>query len=172
MIASNHLPKLFLLMGLLVACTALHAGTAANGEPIRHQPGASLSLLDSIVAANKGKVLYIDIWATWCGPCREQFPYSTKLEQAFGSNVVFIYLCIDSNEPSFKKMVRNLQRTGKDLYLNTTQSNLLKEQYAITAIPYYLMIDRSGKLVHSGFNIRPSERRTETLLKALVVQRG
>ena len=61
---------------------------------------------NKILQENKGKVIYIDCWATWCGPCKKAMPDSKKLMKKYeGTDVSFVYVCIESEEKLWKKLI-------------------------------------------------------------------
>ncbi|WP_162200409.1 TlpA family protein disulfide reductase [Kordia jejudonensis] len=107
--------------------------------------------LDSFINTNKGKVIYIDFWASWCAPCRAVMPDSKKLGDLYkNKDVVFVYISIDRNKESWKKAVaaENLETsTANFLSTNYTSATFFKE-LSIKTIPRYLLFDKNGKLVH------------------------
>lgn len=105
-------------------------------------------LLDKIISENKGKVIYIDIWATWCSPCKRQIPHSIRLHKMFHKeNVSFVYLCCRSEEETWKNVIRQHQIKGDHILLSKEQNDYLKTKFSITGIPRYLLIDKNGEIV-------------------------
>jgi thiol-disulfide isomerase/thioredoxin len=141
--------------------------TDGKGLPNIEKLSSGIAFLDSIIQNNKGKVIYIDIWATWCGPCRAEFPYANKLEDALADSVVFLYLCLDSNKNAFDNLVSKLSHKGIHGFLDENQSQLLKQKYNIDGFPDYMLIDKDGNIAYRGHSIRPSEDETESLIRAL-----
>lgn len=105
-------------------------------------------LLEKIVDENKGKVIYIDIWATWCSPCKQQIPHAQKLHKMLkNKNVAFVYLCSRSKEETWQNVIKQYQMTGNQIFLNDTQYNFLKSKFSIIGIPRYILIDSLGKII-------------------------
>jgi thiol-disulfide isomerase/thioredoxin len=124
-------------------------------------------LMGGIISNNKGKVTYVDIWATWCAPCREEFPYSKKLQQAFSDDKVsFVFICIESKENSYENTLKQLQLGGTHYFLNEEQSAELREALEIDGIPRYVLIDKNGKMVSEEY--RPSDDATKGQIEKLV----
>lgn len=105
----------------------------------------------------KGKVVYIDVWATWCGPCITEFSYLPEVKDKLKANkeVVFVYLCAQSMEEQWKVMVKKHDLKGDHLYLDDDKYALFDKAVNVTGFPTYLVITKEGKLVREGVK-RPS----------------
>ena len=96
---------------------------------------------------HKGKVIYIDFWATWCGPCRKQEPYAAKLHKEFKKdNVVFLNLCCQSKEAIWSKYIKEKDLHGVHYLLNNAEFRLFAEMYGLKGFPTYILIDQQGKV--------------------------
>lgn len=93
----------------------------------------------------KGKVIYVDLWATWCGPCMQEMPFYEKLKLQYKDNpeVVFVSLSIDSEVALWKKSVEERETDGYQWRINRAE---LKD-YNIVGIPRSLLIDKGFKIV-------------------------
>ncbi|MBT1689310.1 TlpA family protein disulfide reductase [Dawidia soli] len=140
----------------------LDRGTHIVIDPLR----SGVSFVDSVLQHNKGKVIYIDFWATWCGPCRQEFPYAKKMEEAFPDGVVFLYLCLESNKDAYRNLMQKYAHGGIHRFLDGDQSNMVRQKYDIKGLPHYMLIDKEGAFVPNS-DIRPSEDKTESVIREL-----
>ena len=114
--------------------------------------GTSLrSEIDSIVKINKGKVIYMDCWATWCGPCIAEMPNSKILIDEYKTkNVAFVFICLDSEERNWKAVLSKYSLAGQHYFLSKNQSNDFRDIFGITGVPHYILFDREGNIVKNG----------------------
>nr|WP_321450805.1 TlpA disulfide reductase family protein [uncultured Carboxylicivirga sp.] len=114
-------------------------------------------IMDSILSKNKGKVIYIDCWADYCGPCRAEMPNSKKLMSKLkDKSIAFVFVCIDSNENKWKAILDEYQLAGQHYWLTKEQSNDWKKSFNITGVPNYIIINKNGNIIESGSHLRPN----------------
>lgn len=125
-------------------------------------------------AKYKGKVIYVDFWASWCGPCRQEFPFSKKIHASLTEkqkkNIVFLYISIDDDPENWKNAVEKLQLDNGDHgFSEGGWASDVVRRYQINGIPRYMIIDKSGNIVQMDA-VRPSNPATlEILLKLIGV---
>src|SRR5690606_17781133 len=117
----------------------------------------------------KGKFVYIDVWATWCGPCKAEIPFLKEVEKIYhGKNIEFVSISIDNEKDheTWKNFVTEQQLGGIQLYAdNAWQSQFVKD-YVIDGIPRFILIDTDGNIV-SGDAPRPSDEKLIELFDEL-----
>lgn len=124
-------------------------------------------IMDSVLKSNKGKIIYIDFWATWCGPCIAEFPNSKKIMKEFeNQDVEFVYLCIDSEEELWKAKLDELEMEGQHYFLSKEQSKDIMKAYDFSGIPFYVLIDKGGVITEKGNFLVPMVAK-KSILKML-----
>ncbi len=112
--------------------------------------------LSSLIKASKGKIIYIDFWASWCSPCKAELPFSLALHKA-NPNVAFLYLSMDSNINAWKRAVTEQGLDPKRCYLiDKEKESTIAKQYKVKTIPHYLIFNKNGVIINSNAP-RPSE---------------
>jgi thiol-disulfide isomerase/thioredoxin len=114
-------------------------------------------VFEKLIEKYNGKVVYIDFWATWCGPCRQEIPYSKILSSHFdGQDVVFLYLCCQSDKKNWVNTIKSEQMTGEHYLLSSDEYNILSKTFSIRGVPTYVLIDRKGTISDKNA-FRPSD---------------
>lgn len=99
------------------------------------------------LAEFKGKLVYIDVWATWCAPCRREIPFMQKLYAEYkNKNIVFVSISVDDLIEDWKKMLHIEKPGWLQLHADRKQSSLL-EDYIISTIPRFILIDENGLII-------------------------
>ena len=125
--------------------------------------GEGTSLRDPILAKSskefynqlfdnyKGKYVYVDFWATWCGPCRSELPVSMLLQKEFrDKNIVFLYLCCASEKTSWENYIKAEQLSGEHYFITTDEQNFLSSYFEIRGYPTYAIVGPEGKLLDNN----------------------
>jgi thiol-disulfide isomerase/thioredoxin len=104
-------------------------------------------VLDSLLENYHGKVVYIDFWAPWCGPCREELVFSGAAQTYFkDEEVVFLNLCCRSTRLAWQEFIQAEQITGENYLLDVDEYNYLATRFRISGIPHYMLVDRDGRI--------------------------
>ena len=106
----------------------------------------------------KGKYVYIDVWATWCGPCRQEIPFLQEIEKKYhDKNITFISISIDKlkDQEKWKTMVKDKSLGGVQLFADNDWNSKFIKDYKINSIPRFIIIDPNGIIVKADA-ARPS----------------
>lgn len=144
----------------------------AKGQPspqftdYENHKGGTMSLEDL-----KGKYVYVDVWATWCGPCIREIPSLKQVENDFhGKNIAFVSTSIDKakDHNTWVEMVKDKQLGGIQLMADNAWQSKFVQDYAIEGIPRFILIDPEGNIV-SADAPRPSDPRLVEMFKELKI---
>ena len=98
----------------------------------------------------KGKLVYVDVWATWCGPCKAQIPFLKQLEEKYREeDIAFVSLSIDQlkNISQWKDMIVDKKLEGIQIIADKAWRSKFVTDYVIEGIPRFILIDKDGNLM-------------------------
>jgi len=107
----------------------------------------------------RGKYVYIDVWATWCGPCRGEIPHLKKVEEKYhGKNIAFVSISVDVQKDfeKWKTFVKDKELGGIQLFADKDWNSDFTKAFGINSIPRFILIDPTGKVVDADA-ARPSD---------------
>ncbi|MPR37356.1 redoxin family protein [Salmonirosea aquatica] len=129
---------------------------AQNEQPGIHLvPGSQeIPSLDSVLAAHRGRVVYVDMWGSWCGPCRTEFAYTQELKDRFKDLPVdFVYIAVEHSpaaEKRWRDTIAFYDLTGDHVLAGKELEKSLRDMYTQTGnfqFPSYILVDKAGKIV-------------------------
>ena len=119
----------------------------------------------------KGKYVLIDVWATWCGPCRKEIPHMNELEKKLhGREITFVSLSVDGNKlkEAWEKMVKEEKMGGIQLLAPEEWEDPFVKEYEIKGIPRFIFLNKEGKVMHPYVKVRPSNPDLYPILEMLL----
>ncbi len=137
-VSARAFRRLLCFAGLLAALL-LPAGATAVAGPLD-------------LSAYRGKVVYLDFWASWCAPCRQSFPWMNTITDEYGNaGLVVIGVNVDHERDLAQTF---LQQNAADFQIVYDPDGSLAQKYNVQAMPTSILIGRDGKVhyIHSGFH--------------------
>ncbi len=116
----------------------------------------------------KGKVVYLDFWASWCLPCRASFPWMRKMQNKYGKDgLEMVTVNVDRDTALAKKFME--EHGGNSINVIYDPEGKLAEQFELQGMPSSFIFDRNGKLVYShiGFHVKECEEYETRIQEAL-----
>jgi len=114
----------------------------------------------------KGKLVYVDVWATWCKPCLQELPAMKALQEEYkGKDITFVSLSVDKDKEAWKAMVTEEKMQGVQLHIDLSAHRDFIENYDLTGIPRFFLISKEGKIISISAP-RPSEAKIKELINA------
>ncbi|MEL0027374.1 MAG: TlpA disulfide reductase family protein [Perlucidibaca sp.] len=161
---SRFLTLICLLAGLSLPVSAL---ALSRGEPAPdfrlHDGQGRVVTLSSL----RGRVVYLDFWASWCGPCRQSFPWMDGLQQRLGRDrLVVLAVNVDEDAEAASQFLKEL-RPGFSVVFDTQGRTALR--YALPGMPASFLIGPDGRLLwgHLGFRAEDGSRLEAAIRQAL-----
>lgn len=154
------------ILGLALAALLAGALPASAAVPGSVAPEFTLEGRAGPVslAAYKGKYVYLDFWASWCGPCKRSFPWMGELQKRYGgAGLQVVAVNVDTSRSDARQF---LAENTADFVVAFDPAGAVARQYAIKGMPSSVLIGPDGKVlqVHAGFN-DDSARRLEADLQ-------
>ncbi len=117
----------------------------------------------------KGKLLFIDIWATYCPDCRKELPALEALQEDYKAEpITFVSISVDRDKEAWKTMVKEKKLGGIHLYASPETKELFKELYDLRSIPRYMLIDEKGNIINANLPM-PSDKNLKELITAMLI---
>jgi peroxiredoxin len=123
------------------------AGSQAANFKLEALDGHTVSL-DQL----RGKVIFLNVWATWCGPCREEMPSMQTLYDDFKNNKDFVMLAVSQDTKGRSVVAPYVEKNGFHFTILLDPENKVSETYDMSGVPETFIIDRKGQIVahHMG----------------------
>ncbi len=150
-----------------------------NADPVPVRDTAELKVGDRVPAfvfrdtANqkmslnqfKGKYVVIDVWASWCYPCKQEYPNLVKLAEKYkDKNIVFLSLSSDTQEFRWRNELAWGKMTGNQWWIAGDESSMIA--FRVTAIPRFILLDKKGRVLNLKLP-KPSDPEFEKIIKGL-----
>ncbi len=112
-----------------------------------YRTDGSRTTLGAVLDSLSGRVVFVDFWASWCSPCLREMQYSKELQhQLAGKTVAFLYLSTNTDRGSWMKGLERIDMPGHHYRIEPLEKNRFKKYFRIPGIPYYVILDRRGKV--------------------------
>jgi peroxiredoxin len=123
------------------------AGDRAAEFKLQDLSGDTVSL-----SSLRGKVVFLNLWATWCGPCREEMPSMETLYNEFKNNRDFVILAVSQDRLGKDAVKSYVEKNGYHFRVLLDPDNKLSDSYDVSGVPETFIIDRHGRIVahHMG----------------------
>ena len=144
----------------------LSPGVEASDFEMQTVDGKNVRFRDVV---GKGKVVYIDFWATWCGPCCMEIPYVEKLVEKYkdNPNIEFLSISLDNDLNKWHKKLESDRPSWAQYVIPENFESAFAKEYNITAIPRFMMFDKEGKIISINAP-RPSSDKIDTFLQKYI----
>ncbi|PXX44927.1 TlpA family protein disulfide reductase [Undibacterium pigrum] len=150
---------LIVLAGWNMPALALETGKPAPEFSAQSSKG-NIQLADY-----RGKVVYLDFWASWCGPCKQSFPWMNAMQSKYGAQgFQVVAINLDSKPEEAQEFLKS---TPGNFHIAYDPKGVMPRQYEIKGMPSSILIDRDGKVLyqHAGFT-EASKTKIEQAIQA------
>lgn len=144
--------------------------TYGNNKPAPDFSFADVKGKQVTLKSLRGKYVYIDVWATWCGPCKKEIPHLTRIEEEYEKrNIHFVSLSVDKpvDKNKWVQYVRQNKLKGIQLITENAFDAEFIRKFNINSIPRFILIDPDGKIISADAK-RPSDPALKAQLDGLL----
>ena len=147
------------IIRIAIAVLAIYSFISPSTSYAGDAPGFTLPGQNNTIQLSKykGKVVYLDFWASWCEPCKRSFPWMNQLQEQYGENG-FEIIAVNLDE-SRNDADAFLEKMPAKFDIAFDKSGKTAEAYKLKAMPSSFLIDRDGKLVHKSLGYRAEEKK-------------
>ena len=151
-----------LLLVLPITAFALENPVPAGDFTLKSAEGSNIRLSEY-----RGQVVMLNFWASWCGPCRQEFPHLDDLQQKYSDLGFTVFgVNVEQDRASADKVLRDIPVTFPILF---DDENVVSEQYGVDAMPMTLLVDRDGQVRHLHRGYKPGyEDKYEEQVRSLI----
>ena len=141
--------KLLCALIALILCSCAFAEDAQQEEPVAAPDFVMQTMEDQEISFSEltGQPLLLNIWATWCPPCRNELPYFQQAFEKYGEQITFAMVSVDSGEDAKTEVEEYLKENAFTfpVYLDTESNSLMT--YGIGSIPVTVLVDAEGNII-------------------------
>lgn len=158
------------MKSIMVAIVFMLAGLITTAQVKVEQMAPEISLPDAKdnainLSSLKGKVVLIDFWASWCGPCRAAIPNVIKLYDKYKANGFEVFgVSIDSKKTDWLKAIINDKIKYTQVMDKDGWNSAVAEKYGVYSIPSTFLLDKTGKVVAVDLDGEELEKKVKALL--------
>jgi thiol-disulfide isomerase/thioredoxin len=156
-------------LGIALVAAALHASALFAAEPGKPAPAFDLPGAAGQVrlADLRGKLVYVDFWASWCGPCRQSFPWMNEMQAKYGANGLHIVgIAVDNKREDAERF---LVKTPAAFTVAFDTAGAAPKSYAIKGMPSSYLVAPDGRVLyaHAGFREQDKQALEEKIRQSL-----
>ena len=146
---------------VLLLCIALAPlGGALAAEPPSRAPdfliyGENIAE-PTMLSEYRGRVVYVDFWASWCAPCRQSFPWMNEMHARYGDDgLVVVGVNLDESRAAAQRFLRQVPAEFPIVY---NPEGTLAEKYVVEAMPTSYLVGPNGRVLHRELGFRLGEK--------------
>ena len=169
--------KIFSILGLVIGLTAFaqkvptvmktEFSSIGLKDAIQTTDGQSVTIND-VLNQYKGKVVVLDLWATWCGDCIVGMPKLKNLQEK-NPEVKFVYFSMDKTEEAWKKGIEKYDIQGDHYYMGNNWKSEFSTSIDLNWIPRYIILDQNGKIA-KYYSVKAEDPEVQLTLDNLLKQ--